>query len=70
MNVGFLTFAAAGRRIGLGRSRISQLVKEGRIGTVEFDGRRYVSVPSLAAFVANRIRNSKYQLDLFKGERK
>lgn len=50
------TFAAAGRRIGVSRSRVSQLVRDGHLACVEFDGRRYVSYTSLAAYQANRNR--------------
>ena len=65
MNMSCLTFAAAGRRIGVHRSRISQLVKEGRIGTIEIDGRVYVSASSLAAYMANKTRFNKLQLRMF-----
>lgn len=65
MNMSFLTFAAAGRRVGVSRSRISQLVKEGRIATLTVDGRTYVSVSSLAAFQANKTRERLQQLGIF-----
>lgn len=66
MTMSVLTYAAAARRIGVCRSRVSQLVRDGRIGTVEVDGRRYVSVGSLSAYQANRTRFSRLQLQMFK----
>lgn len=66
MNTSVLTYAAAGRRIGVSRSRISQLVREGRIAVIAFDGRNYVSVSSLAAYQANKTRFNKAQLNMFK----
>lgn len=67
MNTSILTFAAAGRRIGLSRARIWQLVRDGRIATITVDDRRYVSVASLAAYQANKTRFSREQLSLFRG---
>jgi len=50
------TYAAAGRRLGVHRSRVSQLVANGSLATVVLDGRSYVSYNSLAAYMANRTR--------------
>lgn len=65
MNTLVLTYAAAARRLGVHRSRVSQLVREGRLATLTLDGRTYVSVPSLSAYQANRTRQNTGQLRMF-----
>lgn len=64
MNMSVLTYAAAARRLGVHRSRVSQLVRSGRLATLTLDGRMYVSVPSLSAYQANRARRVPGQLKL------
>lgn len=56
---GWWTFAAAGRYLGVSRERVRQLVAEGRIGTIEHFGRRYVSVFSVRALRASGIRRGR-----------
>lgn len=49
------TFAAAGRKIGLSRSRISRLARAGDIATVRIDGRDYVRGDSLEVWARNAV---------------
>jgi len=46
------TFAAAARRIGVSRARVSQLVRVGRLATLTLDNRRYISPGSLSNYLA------------------
>jgi hypothetical protein len=46
----FWPFGAAACELGLSAGRITQLVKEGKLGTVEVHGRIYVSDFSLRAY--------------------
>lgn len=45
-----LTLAEAGRRLGISRQRVFQLVRAGVLGTVQVSGRQYVSVVSLELY--------------------
>jgi biotin operon repressor len=43
----YVTYADAGRRLGVSRSAVWKAVKRGQLATVEVDGRRYVAMASL-----------------------
>ncbi len=46
-NVEVFTFAEAGRRLGISRQAVFNLVESGKLGTVKVMNRRYVSAYSV-----------------------
>lgn len=52
-----VTFAHAGRMLGVTRGRARQLAADGSLRTTKQEGRTYVTKASLDALIANRSRN-------------
>ena len=54
VSVAYVTYADAGRRLGVSRSAIWKLVVRGRLPTVTVEGRRYVPVSAVTERLAKR----------------
>jgi predicted DNA-binding transcriptional regulator AlpA len=65
----YVTYADAGRRLGIGRSAVWKLVNCGRLPTVERDGRRYVPVSAVAARLAEKMAKRMRRRERLRGGR-